>query len=147
MNKLDQAVAYLVKVCAEKGIVPLTRTKLVKYLYLADLCAAEKGQPITSVSYRSYYFGPYSPEILEAATRQPKHVKQSCLMRSDGAPYYVYEPGPVPARTPSLTAKERATIDKILDDYGRYSLRQLLKQVYDTKPFKTARMMEEIRLH
>jgi uncharacterized phage-associated protein len=147
MSKLDQAVAYVVRAFAQRQLGPLTRTKLVKYLYLADLAAATAGhRPITGVTYKSYYFGPYAPEILRSAEAQTSHVRRSALRRSDGAPYYTYEPGPVTPRFTELSARERQTLDEVLDEYGRLSLRELLQKVYGTKPYRSAQMMDPIRL-
>src|SRR5438874_10485389 len=147
MSKLDQAVAYVVRAFAQRQLGQLTRTKLVKYLYLADLTAADAGhRPITGVTYKSYYFGPYAPEILRSAESQTSHIRRSALQRSDGAPYYTYEPGPVTLRFPDLSARERQTLDEVLDTYGRLALRDLLQKVYETKAYRSAQMMDPIRL-
>lgn len=146
-KKLRDSVAYVVSEFKEHQRVPLTRTKLVKFLYLADWISCQKRhKPVTGVQYRSYYYGPYAPEILEAAEEQPHYILSERQFRSDGAPYYVYAPTGVKPKVSTLTADDRAVIDGVLREYGAMSLKTLLRTVYQTPPFQKAEMLQPIDL-
>ena len=63
LTTLEKAIIYLV----HKGLFDLTRTKLVKLLYLIDLEYWKKREKtFTGLNYISYYYGPYSEEIIDA---------------------------------------------------------------------------------
>jgi uncharacterized phage-associated protein len=146
-KKVRDAVAYVVAGFCDRQRAPLTRTKLVKYLYLADLMATkQRGKPVTDLQYRSYYYGPYAPEILDAAENQPQYIAFERAVRSDGAPYYAYRPTDARPKLDALSGEDRAVIDAVLEHYGDYSLKKLLRTVYETEPFKKTEMLETIDL-
>jgi uncharacterized phage-associated protein len=146
-KKVRDAVAYVVDRFCDRQRTLLTRTKLVKYLYLADLRSMKQhGRPVTDLQYRSYYYGPYAPEILDAAENQPQYIAFERAVRSDGAPYYAYRPTDARPKFDALSGEDRAVIDAVLEQYGDYSLKKLLRTVYDTDPFKNTEMLETIDL-
>jgi uncharacterized phage-associated protein len=146
-KKLRDAVAYVVdRFCARQN-APLTRTKLVKYLYLTDyLSAQQRHRPVTGIQYKSYYYGPYAPEILEAAESQPQYIAYESFIRSDGAPYYAYRPTGTKPRYETLSTEDREAIEGVLTKYASLSLTELLREVYQTPPFQNAEMLEQINL-
>jgi uncharacterized phage-associated protein len=146
-RKLRDAVVYVVNEFRQRQQVPLTRTKLVKFLYLADYRSSqERKKPVTGVQYKSYYYGPYAAEILEAAEDQPRYVLYERCARSDGASYYAYEPTGKKPRLATLDEKDRRYLDDVLEEYGSLSLKRLLRVVYQTPPFKKAEMLQPISL-
>jgi uncharacterized phage-associated protein len=146
-KKVRDAVAYIVGRFNELQRAPLTRTKLVKYLYLSDFASARaRGKPITDLTYRSYYYGPYAPEILDAAENQSQYIVFERAARSDGAPYYAYRPTDARPKLDTLTDEECALIDGVLEKFGTLTLKQLLREVYQTEPFQKTEMLETIDL-
>jgi uncharacterized phage-associated protein len=117
---------------------PLTRTKLVKLIYLCDLDAVENfNRPLTSVQWKSYYYGPYSSDVVEAADAlDGRVIVERVGSQVNGQPFYWYEP--VSGRVPQtrLTQPERDVVDRVLDRFAPLPLSRLLDHVYDTEPFK-----------
>jgi uncharacterized phage-associated protein len=144
-KKLRDAVAYVVHAYAARHEAPLTRTKLVKYVYLTDeLSSREHRASLTGVVYRSYHYGPYSSEIVTAAESQPGYIVLERGTRADGAGYYAYRPARRAPRFSTLSRQDRATLDEVLDRYGAKSLKQLLRIVYATRAFRNAAKGDQI---
>jgi len=121
----------------------LTRTKLVKLLYLLDLTHAKQhGRPVTNVTYRSYYYGPFSSEILNAIRSLDAYeIQEGMGISHEGKEFYTYTPGHnarghVP---PKLPRRIKETLDHVIEKYGKLSLDDLLEVAYDTKAFKRTR--------
>jgi uncharacterized phage-associated protein len=146
-KKLNDAVAYVVECFQERQRAPLTRTKLVKYLYLADYTSCQQWKkPVTGLQYKSYYYGPYAPEILQAAESQPHYILYERYLRTDGAPYFAYRPTGAKPKYDTLSDEDRQTINHVLEKYGALSLKELLRTVYQTPPFQKAEMLQPIDL-
>ncbi len=73
----------------------VTRAELVKYLYLYDLRASSEGLGSTGVTYTSYYYGPYSDEIIDMLEElvEKDVVKERYYVKPDKQ-YYIYSAGP-----------------------------------------------------
>jgi uncharacterized protein YwgA len=143
-TKLDQAIIYLVS-----ELPALTRTKLVKLLYLADLTHCTHHRvPLTGVTYFNYYYGPYSDAIKESVNRlNPYEIEESYRTGSDGREYYTYSLGRNPRiKGLDLSKQERETLDKIATKFGSTNLDELLKYVYNTPQYRSSEKGEPINL-
>lgn len=143
-TKLDQAIIYLVN-----RLHGLTRTKLVKLLYLADIAHSRRTNiSLTKVTYYSYYYGPYSERIMESIEKlNPYEIEESYRTSRDGKEYYTYSLGTNPriARL-DLTHEEKRTLDGIIATYGAMNLDDLLKYVYCTPQYRKSRKGETITI-
>lgn len=109
----------------------------MKYIYLADeLSSRERHPPLSGVVYTSYHYGPYSPDIVAAAESQPGYIILERGTRADGASYYAYKPTDRAPRFSSLSRPDKAALEEVLDRYAAKSLKQLLRIVYATRPFR-----------
>lgn len=60
---LEELIQYVVGRSRDRGAT-LTRTKLVKLLYLIDVSRAEGlGRTLTGLHWRFLHYGPYAPEL------------------------------------------------------------------------------------
>lgn len=128
----------------------LTRTKLVKLLYLLDLAHTKQyGESATGVTYRSYYYGPYSPQILDAIRKLDGYeIQEGSGLSFHGRDFYTYSPGHNPRRQmlPRLDPKVQGTLNQVIEQFGRFPLENLLNAVYATQPFKRTTKGSVIRL-
>jgi uncharacterized phage-associated protein len=144
---LEDTIAYLVHRYAElQPRRPLTRTKLMKLLYLCDLEAVRaRHQPLTEVRWKSYYYGPYSSDVTDAADAlDGRVIVERVGSQVNGQPFYWYEPvsGPVP--TPNLSKLEQDVLEHVLATYGPMPLTRLLDHVYATEPYKNAEKLGDL---
>lgn len=129
----------------------LSRIQLVKLCFLADYFAAEKlGRTITGVCYSIYYYGPYSPEIIDTAREMEEEgylVRHTKISRTTGELYYIYCLNESHTQdTCNLEEKEKAIISDIVKKYGSIPIKELLDTVYSLSAVKNARLGEEIPL-
>ena len=138
MEKLEAAIEYVLR----KSRRRLTRTEIVKYLYLADLSHFERyGRTLTGLDYSYYYYGPFNRDILNALERMDgKSIRETSHVADDGSEYYLYEPvGRIPS-SDALSKEERAILNSVIVKWRGRPLRELLKYVYDkTEPMRKAR--------
>jgi uncharacterized phage-associated protein len=138
---LKSALAYLVHAypLVHPGR-PLTRTKLMKLLYLADLEAVRSLQTsLTNARWQSYYYGPFAQEILQAADDlDGKTLVQRVGTQMSGQPYFRYEPL---GDAPGTNGREQSVLDGVIAQYGGLALPQLLEHVYATAPYRAARKL------
>ena len=129
----------------------ITRTKLVKLLYLIDLYYAKsKNRSLTGLTYRSYYFGPYSGQIINAINQLKGYeIEEYSNISLDGREYYLYRPGMNPRwqSPPALEYEEEKVIDQVISEHGDKSLDEILKYVYNTEPYKSCRKGRRIVLN
>ncbi len=143
-TKLEQAIIYFVN-----RLYGLTRTKLVKLLYLADIAHYRRtSTSLTKVTYYSYYYGPYSERIIESIEKlNPYEIEEFYRTSKDGKEYYTYSSGRYPRITKlDLTQEEEKTLDEIITAYGAMNLDDLLKYVYCTPQYRKSRKGETITI-
>jgi len=138
-EKLKAVIFYIVR----RLPYNTTRTKLVKLLYLIDLYYAKsKKRSLTGLTYRSYYFGPYSGQIINAINKLKGYeIEEYSNISLDGREYYLYRPGMNPRweAPPTLKYEEERAIDKVISEHGNKSLDEILKYVYNTAPYKNCK--------
>ncbi|WP_338824229.1 hypothetical protein MHOCP_23350 [Moorella humiferrea] len=146
-GKLKEVIIEILK-RTEKG---LTRTQLVKLCFLIDRLAVERlGRPITGLCYSMYYYGPYSPDIIDAAREMEEEerlVKYTGISLTTGEPYYIYRLADNEKQMQSISGLEKneiIVIDEVVKEHGSLSLKKLLDFVYDLPEVKEARLGEKI---
>lgn len=145
-EKLKAIIFYIV----ERLPHNITRTKLVKLLYLIDLYYAKvKNRSVTDLTYYSYYFGPYSEQIINAISQLKGYeIEEYSNIGLDGREYYLYKPGMNPRweTPPALQDEELEVLNQVIDEHGNKSLDEILKYVYNTEPYKNCKKGKPIVL-
>lgn len=143
-NKLDQAIIYLID-----RLHSLTRTKLVKFLYLTDISHYKKfKKPLTNVKYYSYHYGPFSEEVLKSIEKlNPYEIEELHRISNEGREYYTYSLGRNSRIGElDLTRGEKQCLDQVTDTYGKMDLDDLLKHVYNTSQYRNCKKGQTIDL-
>lgn len=137
-SALEKCIIYLVNNLQRK----LTRTKLIKLLFLADLAHYKKHKKsITGVRYYSYFYGPYSEEIMKTINKlNGFEIEEYSRYSSEGKEYYIYTLGKNPRNLRiNLGPEEKKTLDLVIKDFGDIPLPKLLEYVYSTEAFRKCR--------
>lgn len=139
MNRLHNLIRYFVDHLPDAG-----RTKIVKYLYLADYEARRHtGKPISSLRYRWDNHGPFDPAILRALEdlRDRGEIAEEKVQFPNGCAGFEYRiRGAAPCGHGDFTLAERSILNTVVTAYGDKRLRELLEDVvYETEPMRDAR--------
>lgn len=109
----------------------LTRTKLVKLVFLADAIAEEElDNKITDTNYIYYYYGPYSDDIIDTVQEMDGDSIKETRGRASFGKYYSYKSVKSDEEL-NLSEKEVDIMTRILSDYGSYGTEDLVERVYD----------------
>jgi hypothetical protein len=142
-----ELTAYIVARALGKEAI-LTRTKLVKLLYLVDLEQQRRaGSTLTNLSWVFYYYGPYSFELQEELTAMEGGVlaTRSVRDRADREQAILYVHVSDPPDADRWQEIVRSRIDRVVDRWALEDLNLLLDFVYfHTEPMRTARRGEEL---
>ncbi len=146
-KKLKMVIYYLVIKLGNK----LTRTKLVKLLFIIDYIAKNGkkmgiGKTITGTKYHYYHHGPFSRKIQNAIQdMQGREIVETDISKpGEFASYYKYTPGKMPRFDPNFDPDEKNIIDFVIKEYGDYSLNSLLEIVYNVPEMKVAKPLDTI---
>ena len=127
-NKLKEMIKYIVGQYDEPRV--LTRTKLIKLLYLSDKFAEEeRGSKISDTDYVMYQYGPYSEEITDTLEDMDGGAISEVIGRSPSGKYYQYVPRHANV-SGELSEREKEIIDRVLRDYGDFDTEELVDEVY-----------------
>ncbi len=117
----------------------ITKTQLVKFLYLADLYATKwLGKQITDLKWVYYHHGPWEEEIQTALDRMDGTEINQCSLSSETV---LIRLGPAAPSIDDLELPEsmRLVLDNIRREWagsGKDNLNDLLQYVYNTAPMK-----------
>ncbi|RKS81514.1 uncharacterized protein DUF4065 [Haloarcula quadrata] len=126
--KLNDMIEYLVSNFSGNA---LTRTKLVKLLYLADRESyIDRDRQISNIKYIKYHYGPYSEDIVDTLQEMDGDEIRELSGRSKNGTYYRYEANS-DYEGSSLTREERAMLKRVLREYENTQTKQLVETVYD----------------
>lgn len=146
-NKLEMVICYLVKKLGNR----LTKTKLMKLLFISDYIAKEGknsgiGRTITGTQYIYYHYGPFSFEVYPAIDEMNGYEILE-FDSSEGSRYgslFSYELGSNPRFEIKLNDVEKKILDLVINKYGYMPLDALLTIVYNSKPMKNAKVNDII---
>lgn len=138
-SKLKMVIYYIVQRLGMR----LTKTKLVKLLFLSDYVAKHGakhgiGHTITGTTYVYYNHGPFSfdiyPAIDDMKGQEIMEVDISELSKHHSL--FSYVEGPMPRFDVKLDRKEKEILDFVIDSFGHMSLNDILSSVYSMKIMK-----------
>jgi hypothetical protein len=139
---LEELILYVVGRSRDRSAT-LTRTKLVKLLYLIDVARAEGlGQPITGLRWRFLHYGPYAPEL--GATLEELEDREAIFggKLGDAVLYRGARDVPDPDGWPASICM---SVDRVVDEWAGAELNKLLDHVYfHTTPMQGAQRGEEL---
>ncbi|ELY77942.1 Panacea domain-containing protein [Natrinema gari] len=126
--KLNDMIEYLVSHFSGNA---LTRTKLVKLLYLADRESyIARDRQISNLNYIKYHYGPYSEDIVDTLQEMDGDKIRELSGRSSNGTYYRYEANS-DYEGSTLTREERAILKQVLREFEDTQTKQLVETVYD----------------
>lgn len=136
---LTGLIAYIVARSRERSIT-LTRTKLVKLLYLVDVERARaRRDSLTGLGWVFFHYGPWAHELIPTL----EEMETTMLVARpwhDSVLYWGAGDAPDGETWPVPT---KATVDRIIDRFAPLELNELLDYVYfHTAPMKHARRGE-----
>lgn len=140
-QKLAAAISYLVRNLETN----LTRTKLVKLLFLADRNAKlELDKTISGLKYNYYLHGPYNNDITAYIREMDGNEIQEIPQEYPTVSGYTYKTGDFPRVDPLelLSRDEINILNQVIMNYGRMSLSDILKYVYDLDCMKSAKPLD-----
>lgn len=128
-SKLRDIIRYIVKNYDDSS---LTRTKLMKLLYIADREAkSSTGDKISETNYIRYYYGPYSEEAMNTVENLSQEEITEKKGRSSKGDFYIYEPTINTKEATSLTEEEKSILSDILSQYSGLDTESLVDRVYE----------------
>jgi hypothetical protein len=137
---LDDLIAYVIDRALDRDAA-LTKTKLVKLLYLIDVeqWRAARAQA-TSLEWRFYHYGPYAHELEPVLQRLEGHrIHWKELSQPKFEKTILYTSAWRPSEADSWPAGTKIRIDRIVDRWADESLELLLDYVYfETEPMRGA---------
>src|SRR5947209_16008599 len=102
----------------------LTRTGLVKLLYLIDLRSWERrGRPLTELRWIWHNYGPYSPEITEAVgdLEGNNELRVEATLNGYGSTVYRIHSGPKASLYGVLSDEDERLIQDVVKEFGTHS--------------------------
>ncbi|MCD6463080.1 MAG: SocA family protein [Thermotogae bacterium] len=143
-SKSKEAVMYLL---VNTG--PITKTKLIKLLFLADKEALNHyGESITNLKYVKYFYGPYPREIEDILSDLYAHnyIYYTQELTFDGKLYYLVSPKQKidPQDFKRLSESEKYILKKVATKFGMKTLGEILDIVYELEEVKNAEFGQRI---
>ncbi len=139
-----EIVETLLECAVAKGI-RLTKTQLLKLIYLVEIEYLKKtGERLTTLEWIFYHHGPYSIE-LEKILSSPSFTKHEKSIKT-GKWIIVYNVVKTKNQRKNTVCNKviKEVIDKVLTEWGKKSLKELVDYVYlKTEPMKYVTMRGE----
>ena len=135
LEKISEIIALIISTF--NGEI-YSKTKLVKLLYLIDVVFARKyKKAFSGISYKSYYYGPYSEDIEKAIKllQDFKYIATEQYQGFEGTTYYRFKLNSMPHFS-SLTEEERNEVKSILLPFVSMDLQAIVQVAYNTKEYK-----------
>lgn len=139
-SRIEDAVMHFITRYDQDTV--LTRTKLVKLLYLADKKHfLTHDRTITGIRYFKYSYGPFSNCILDAVDglEETGQIHIETHMTDNGRQYH-HEPCCQHSHTDSsssLTDTHFETLDAIHDEYASLDTTTIVESIYNTDPVQS----------
>lgn len=139
---LEELIRYVVGRSRDRGAT-LTRTKLVKVLYLVDVARAEGlGRTLTGLNWRFLHYGPYAPEL--GAMLEDLEDREAIFGGPLGDAMLYRGVRDVPD-SEMWPASISMSVNRVVDDWAGAELNELLDHVYfHTTPMQEAQRGDEL---
>lgn len=143
--RITKAVFEAIRYADDRSFL-MTRTKLLKLLYLTDLHAVDEGDTVRSeVNWVWHHYGPFDKQVLlvEDTLHFAGAIERTEEQTSSGTPYRALHATADPERASSATHAEWdreffALLHRIIDKYGDLSPSRLTTLAYETPPLQLA---------
>ncbi|HLF92922.1 MAG TPA: Panacea domain-containing protein [Planctomycetota bacterium] len=134
LDRTDELIVYFV----ERLSGQITRTRLIKFIYLADYEARRwLGAPISTLTYSYDRFGPYDKTLHDHLGHVSHLVEEEPRRWIDHQGYVYHSRSSSPVHR--FTREERILLDHIAERYSSLPLPELLDEVvYQTEPMRKA---------
>lgn len=141
-KRLRQIVYYI----ASRFPNNLSRTRLMKLVYLIDYKAkyeSKLNRKITNLSYDFYHYGPFSLKLIQEVEAMDGHeLVESEIVTPDGRVVNIISRGLKPReginqKLDLFSGEEQGLIKEVVDEFGQKGFEELIKYVYDTEPIKS----------
>ncbi len=135
----------LVRLAGDHG-VHMTRSKVVKLLYLADLrSVASDGKALSGILWRWWHYGPYCQSLRKVEDRLVADgvIERNTSRLSTDIEEAVLSASRTSADVSAQAGDFLAHLEAVLEDYGRHTARSLTDMAYDTVPMLEARRVGE----
>lgn len=134
---LRALIAYIVARAREREIT-LTRTRLVKLLYLLDVeRIRSRREPVTGVNWVFFHYGPYAFELIDTL----EQMEGSELVAQSWRGSILYRAAPGAPDGEDWISATRRSVDSVIARYAALGTDELLDYVY----FETGPMVEAER--
>mgnify|MGYP001593621211 FL=1 len=142
IDKLKKILVYLI------GHLEGTKykTELIKLSFILDYryCKEFRSEDnATSVEYIKYNYGPYSDSFVEAF----EQLKSEGLIVEVSLPFGVGFTLADSIKNQELDQKVKEIVDKVIQDYGKKSLREMKAFIYDLEEFKNTEFGKAIKIN
>jgi len=147
IKRIAEIISYILQLLGGKEY---SKTKIVKLLYMLDVCYSKKyKKSFTEITFKSYFYGPYSSDIEDAIELL---INLGCVSVNrvqseyyNDKEYYIFKLNSIPDFG-LLKNKDKRYIQIFLQDYLHLSLSDLLDRVYETEEYKKADFGDKIRI-
>lgn len=124
LEKIGNTVVYL-----SKAIPQLTKTKLLKLLYILDEISIKKsGIPFLNLKYKVWKFGPVSEELFIDLSSEPKLLEGYIEKNSEDGIHFVQPK--VAFNDAEFSDNDIELMDFIIEKYGDKSAKELVSYTH-----------------
>ncbi|VVB85116.1 Uncharacterised protein [uncultured archaeon] len=126
----------------------LTEIRLVKMIYLAELCAIERlGKRLTDIEFKSYFYGPYSDEI--ATTGQAisgEDIVMEYKETNKGLYATFFKTTKDKTCVEHLNDEEFEVLEQVARDWGFKPTKSIVMATKESEPYKETEFGDMIDL-
>lgn len=124
LEKVGNTVVYL-----SKQIPQLSKTKLLKLLYILDEISIKKsGIPFLNLKYKVWKFGPVSEELFIDLSSEPK-LLEKFIEKNDGEGVH-YIQSIVEFNDAEFSDNDIELLESVIDKFGNQTAKQLIKYTH-----------------
>ena len=142
--KLIDAIAYI---CAKYPYKDeLSNARVTKMIYLADWRhALNEGKPLTDITWQFNHYGPWVPDVLNAAKQRPDAIEIVHTHNAFGSEKMIFSAMP-DASWPSLTKRDKQYLREVIDSTKQLTFQGFIDLVYGTFPVRRSDRYDRLDL-
>lgn len=145
LGTTERAYVTMLAEASRRGIT-MTRTKIAKLLYLADLeLTRQRGHQATEATWRWLNHGPFDRDlvVIEGRLAESKVVEVTKTHNYFLSPEYRIEAGRAAEDVELLDGSARRVVANMVEAFGKLTPSALAKLTYSTEPMLKARELGE----